>query len=80
VTILYQKKQAVLEGEASVEEAEALWTWLRRRKAPAVQLAGCTAMHSAVLQVLLVARPAILSAPADPWLARALGLDAPPRD
>lgn len=74
--IRYLKKHAALEGHASVEDAEALANWLRVQKAPAVHLGKCEQVHAAVLQVLLALAPKVVAPPADPWLARALGVPA----
>lgn len=76
MSIRYLKKYAALEGHVSVEDAEALAQWLREHKAPAVHLGKCEQVHAAVLQTLLALRPAVLAAPADPWLAAQLGLPA----
>ncbi len=70
--IRYLKKHAALEDTVTVEDAEALSAWLQEQPRPAVQLARCTYLHSAVLQVLLALRPALLSVPQDSALARDL--------
>lgn len=72
MAIRYLKKHAVLEGHVSVEEAEGLAQWLSAQKAPAVDLAQCEHVHASVLQLLLVWRPKLKSAPADAWLSAAL--------
>lgn len=72
MSIRYLKKHAALEGVVGVEEAETLAQWLRQQAAPAVHLGQCTHLHASVLQVLLVLRPALKAAPADPWLAAVL--------
>ena len=74
MTIRYLKKYAALEGNVSVEDAEALAQWLQKQKAPAVHLGKCEHVHAAVLQVLLALRPRLAAEPADPLLARALGV------
>lgn len=74
--VRYFNKHAVFEGVVTVEDAEELLQWLRSREQPAVGLKRCEHLHAAVLQVLLATRPRIVDAPADPWLARALGLEA----
>ena len=73
--IRYLKKHAVLEGVVTVEDAEALLQWLRGRPDAAVGLKRCGHVHAAVLQVLVATRPRLVDAPADPLLARALGLE-----
>jgi hypothetical protein len=72
--IRYLKKHAALEGVVSVEDAETLMQWLRVQAKPAVHLGKCEHLHGAVLQVLLALRPRIAAAPADAWLAGALGV------
>ena len=72
--VRYLKKHAVLEGVVTVEDTEALLQWLRSRENAAVSLARCEHLHAAVLQVLLASRPRLVDAPADPWLAGALGI------
>ncbi len=73
MAIRYLKKHAALEGYVTVEEAEALANWLREQPGRAVHLGRCEQVHGAVLQVLLALRPRIAAAPAEPWLAQALG-------
>lgn len=72
------KKHVALEGQVSVEDAEALQARLTAQPRPAVHLGRCEHLHAAVLQVLLALRPRIVAAPPDPWLAAALGLAAQP--
>jgi len=73
MAVRYLKKHAVLEGVVTAEDAETLAQWLRGHAKPAVHLGQCEHVHAAVLQVLLALRPRLVSAPADLWLARALG-------
>ena len=61
---------ATLTGVVTVEDAEPLAQWLRETPAAKVRLAACTNLHTAALQALLAARPAVVSSPADPFLAR----------
>jgi len=72
MAIRYLKKHAALEGVVSVEDAEALQTWLQAQSSPAVHLGKCEHVHAAVLQVLLKFRPRIAALPASPWLSSAL--------
>lgn len=69
--IHYHPEHAVIEAHASVEEAEALSQWLREGSGRSVDLAACTHLHAAVLQVLLALRPPILAEAPNPWLRRA---------
>ncbi len=63
---------AVFEGACAVEEAEPLLAWLRETPDAAVDLSRCAALHAALAQVLLAARPRVVAPPADPVLAAAL--------
>lgn len=59
-----------LEGRCRVEDAEPLLRQLLEIEAPVVDLSAATQLHTAVVQVLLAARPEIAGTPADPVLAR----------
>jgi hypothetical protein len=72
MTIRYLKKYAALEGHVSVDDAESLARWLLAQERPAVHMAKCDGVHSAVLQVLLSFRPKIVAAPGDGLLAGVL--------
>lgn len=61
---------ARLHGAVGVEEAEPLAAWLRECAGPAVDLDGCTHLHTAALQALLAARASVAAAPQDPFLHR----------
>ena len=66
----YSKKTARFTEVVSVEEAEGLLEWLQGQKNPQIDLAACTHLHAANLQVLMAARPAIVGWPKDESLAR----------
>lgn len=70
--IRYLKKHACLEDIVTVEEAEALQTWLKAQAKPAVNLSKSRHLHAAVVQVLLAWRPALVGPVPDPWLDHAL--------
>jgi len=61
---------ATLSGVVGVEDAGQLAQWLRETARPRVRLTDCTHLHTAALQALMVARPAIAAAPVEPFLAR----------
>ena len=64
-----------LEGQVTVEDAEALFAALR--EAAVVDLSACEHVHAAALQVLLALRPRLAAPPTDRWLRAALeGLPA----
>ncbi len=60
---------AILSDAVTVEEAEPLWQWLQRCPRGRVDLAAVTHVHTAVLQLLLAARPAVAVPFTDPFLA-----------
>jgi hypothetical protein len=74
--IEFKKNRLVFQDVVRVEEAEALLEALQKRPTTEVDLAACTHLHTANLQVLMVARPCIDSWPQDPelriWLEAAL--------
>lgn len=70
--IRYLKKHAVLEDIVTVEDAEALFDWLKQQAKPAVNLSKCLHLHAAVLQVLLMVQPKVVGAVNDPLLNQAL--------
>jgi hypothetical protein len=74
--IEFKKNRLVFQDVVRVEEAEALLEALQKRPTTKVDLAACTHLHTANLQVLMVARPSIDSWPQVPelrtWLEAAL--------
>jgi hypothetical protein len=74
--IEYKKSRAVFHGVVSVEEAEGLLEWLQSKPSTKVDLASCSHLHTANLQVLMTARAKVSSWPANPqlhaWLESAL--------
>jgi len=50
----------ILAGECPVEDAETLLEHLQARGDGPVDWSGCTALHTAVLQILMAARPKLL--------------------
>jgi hypothetical protein len=63
--LTFRRKVAVLSDTVSVEDAEPLLDWLNRQKGAKVDLAACTHLHPANLQVLLAAGVEIKAWPAD---------------
>jgi hypothetical protein len=53
----------VLEGSCPVEDAEALLQHLASTPTATVDLRGCESAHSAVIQVLMAAKPKLLGPP-----------------
>ena len=74
--IVYDKKMAQLVDFISVEEAEGLLEWLQANPKGKLDLAACTHLHAANLQVLMAAAPNITAWPENPeitgWLKGAL--------
>ena len=58
----------VLEGRCRIEEAETLLRHLLENGDRPIDLSGCETMHSAVVQILIAAKPAISGRPIDPFL------------
>lgn len=71
--ITFTKTQARFQNTCTVEEALPLLEFLNKAKAPKVDLAACTYLHTALLQLLLMARPRISAPPSDPVVARWVG-------
>jgi hypothetical protein len=76
MAIAYQKKTAALTGAVAVEEAEGLLEWLSAAPKRKLDLAACTHLHAANLQVMMALQPAISAWPKDAdlrrWLESAL--------
>ena len=67
--IEFQGQRAVFTQVAAVEDAEPLLAWLLRTPGASVDLARCTHLHPANLQVLMAAATAVCAGPEDPALA-----------
>jgi hypothetical protein len=76
VPIEFKKNRAVFRDEVSVEEAEGLLEWLQTRPTAKADLASCSHLHTANLQVLMTAKTGISSWPKNAelraWLEPAL--------
>lgn len=73
MSIVFREQRARLEGHCGVEEAESLHAWMLEQTAPEVDLSACEHLHTAVLQVLLVARPSLVVLPPGGFLGQHLG-------
>lgn len=77
MAIQFKKNRIVFHEVVGVEEAETLLEGLQGAPSSKVDLAGCTHLHTANLQVLMTGRPLIVSWPRDAelraWLETALG-------
>ena len=74
--IEYKKNRALFRDVVTVEEAEGLLEWLQTRPGAQADLAACSHLHTANLQVLMSAKARISEWPKDPglrtWLEPAL--------
>jgi len=59
--------RAVLTGHVAIEDAERLLEWLQANGGAPVDVATCSSMHMAVLQLLALASPAIEGASTADW-------------
>jgi hypothetical protein len=65
MTIKCEGQVIRLEGACPVEDAEILLGFFQQTPNLPVDLEGCGAIHTAVLQVLLAARPPVTGVPVD---------------
>jgi len=68
--LVLTETSARFEDVCTVEDAMEFIEYLRKNDAASVDLSACTYLHTALLQLLRLARPRITAAPADPFLAR----------
>jgi len=76
VAIKYTDEMAIFEGKCTLHEAEPLHEWLKKTPQGKVDLAACQYMHTAILQVLLIAKPVMTASPEDAWLSACLANNA----
>lgn len=69
MAIVYKKNSAVFSEIAGVEEAEALLEWLHSHPKGKIDLADCTHLHPANLQVMMAAKRSNYLPPSDAGLA-----------
>jgi hypothetical protein len=67
--IEYTRKTAKMSGIVTVEEAESLLEWIQKNPSGRLDLAACSHIHAANLQVIMAARPRIAAMPSDSQLA-----------
>ena len=70
MALVFTATQVRFEEVCTVEDALPLLEFLKSTDAPEVDLSACTWLHTALLQLLLTARPRMMASPADPALAR----------
>lgn len=72
----YKKNKAVFTDVVSVDDAEKLLDWIQKNASAKVDLAACTHIHPANIQVLMAAGTAVSAWPQDvslrSWLESAL--------
>ncbi|MGS0756801.1 hypothetical protein ACVBEH_20520 [Roseateles sp. GG27B] len=72
----YKKNQVVFSGIVSVDDADTLLAWLQNKPSAKVDLAACSHLHPANLQVLMAAGCRVSAWPVDTdlcaWLQSAL--------
>jgi hypothetical protein len=73
MAIVYKKNSAVFSDVAGAEEAEALLEWLSKHPKGKLDLAACSHLHPANLQVLMAAQRSTYVPPADAGLAIWIG-------
>jgi|YelNatPaOPRAMG01_1025707.scaffolds.fasta_scaffold71166_2 hypothetical protein len=71
--IEYLTGRARLQGYCTAEEAEGLLEWILQHPQGAVDLSEAEHIHTAILQVLQCAKPAIAGSPHDPFLRTLIG-------
>jgi hypothetical protein len=58
-----------LEGHCTIEEAQDLYDNVRGLEDPVFNLAGVETLHTAIVQILLASKGAVVGAKPDTWLA-----------
>ena len=67
----------VLEGDCPAEDAERLMELLQTAPVASLDWRPCTRLHTAVLQVILAARPVLVGDCGDPWMRQWLPSSTP---
>lgn len=62
------KGSIIIEGDCGAEDAETLLQMLLATPSVPVDWAGCGELHTAVVQVILAAKPKLMGTCGDPWL------------
>ena len=68
--LVFNGQMVSFEDVCTVEDALPLLEFLKAGEAAEIDLSACTYLHTALLQLLLTARPRLAALPADPGLAR----------
>lgn len=72
MSIEYKKTKLVFSDIVSIEETEALLNWLIKKPAAKLDLAACTHLHAAVLQVLMASGASVVRWPMNEQLRACL--------
>ncbi len=67
--IIFKENITFLENIVGIEEAEELLKWLETHKEGAVDLSNCSHLHTAIVQILMVARNPVIQLPTNAQLA-----------
>jgi len=59
---------ARFEGQCRLEEANLLFEWLEQNPGAKIDMADCEHIHTALMQILMVAKPEVLAPPAHQFL------------
>ena len=70
MALVFTTTRVRFEEVCTVEDALPLLEFLKAGDAPEVDLSACAWLHTALLQLLLTARPTLIGRPVDPALAR----------
>jgi hypothetical protein len=68
--LIFTAAEVRFEDECTVEDAQPLLEFLNGGESREADLSACTYLHTALLQLLLAARPTMTAPPSDPNLAR----------
>ena len=66
--LFFDPPRVHFDGHCELQDASALWQFLKATPAAEVDLECCEGMHAALFQVLAVLRPRIVAPPIDPRL------------
>jgi hypothetical protein len=81
MAIIFKKDRVVFSGMADGEDAEKLLQWLQKHPKGKIDLAACTHLHPANLQILMAAQCVLFAKPKDTsfaaWLDSALNTVTP---
>jgi hypothetical protein len=68
----FTKKRAKLSGDCTVDEAEDIFSWMRKTQNGDVDVAGVSHLHAAVLQAIMATQCKVIGAPQDLFVAECM--------